>query len=127
MSTPPKLYEIILESGFKDVCYDPTKFNAVTELWADMSFCNPPYKVKKPFVLKAIESFHHGSNVLLYLPLDPTTSWFSLLYINQPVIMVFMKRMGRAKFPTMLVYLNRRREGKTVFLYDEKDVKNFIP
>ena len=121
------LYDIITQLKYKDVCLDKNKFNAEVELWADHSYCNPPFSNKKPFILKAIESnkiLH--SEILLYLPFDPRTSWFRLLYQQNALIMVFMKRMGYAKFPHALYHLKNYSQSKVELLKDEYDILKFL-
>ncbi len=104
--TPSILYHLIInELKFIDVCLDKGKFNAVVKLWPDHSYCNPPFSEKKPFILRAVASNVNGNEVLLYLPFDPSTSWFKLLYQQNVLVMVFMKRMMHAKFPHALYHL----------------------
>jgi len=125
--TPALLYQLITqELKFTDVCLDKTKFNAIVKLWPNRSYCNPPFSNKKPFILRAIASNKAGSEVLLYLPFDPSTSWFKMLYQQNALIMVFMKRMGYAKFPHALYHLKKYAEPKIVLLQDEHDILKFL-
>ena len=126
--TPKLVYEIITqELGFKDVCLGKEKFDATKELWGERSYCNPPFSVKTPFILKAVESNRVlGSEILLYLPFDPTPSWFRALYQQNALIMVFMKRMGHAKFPHSLYHLKNHRESKVVLLKQERDILKYV-
>ena len=126
--TPTLVYEIITqELGFKDVCLDKEKFDATKELWEDRSYCNPPFSVKVSFLNKAIESNRTlGSEILLYLPFDPTTSWFKALYEQNVLVMVFMKRMMHAKFPHALYHLKSYNETKVVLLRDERDILKYV-
>jgi len=125
--TPSTLYQIITkELNFTDVCLDKEKFNAEEELWGNMSYCNPPFSKKKPFVIRAVESNRAGSEVLLYLPFDPSTSWFRILYEQNVLVMVFMKRMAHAKFPHALFHMKAHGEPRVVLLKDEHDVLKFL-
>ncbi len=76
--TPAAVYQIIMqELGFKDVCLDKDKFDATKELWKDRSYCNPPFSVKIPFILKAVESNRVlGSEILLYLPFSSIKTFY---------------------------------------------------
>jgi len=113
--TPKTLYDIIIqELKFTDVCLDKDKFNAVVKLWPNHSYCNPPFSEKKPFILRAVASNARGSEVLLYLPFDPSTNWFKLLYQHNALIMVFMKRMMHAKFPHALYHLKNYTHTSSV-------------
>ncbi|WP_061992190.1 DNA N-6-adenine-methyltransferase [Sulfolobus acidocaldarius] len=104
--TPKNLYKLITEElKFTDVCLDKNKFNAAVKLWPNRAYCNPPFSNKEVFILRAAASNKAGSEVLLYLPFDPTTSWFRTLYQQNALIMVFMKRMMHAKFPHALYHL----------------------
>jgi hypothetical protein len=126
--TPKTLYDIITqELKFTDVCLDKNRFNAAVKLWPDHSYCNPPFSNKKPFILRAIASnriLH--SEILLYLPFDTTTSWFHLLYQQNVLIMVFMKRMMHAKFPHALYHLKTHTHTQVVLLHEERDVLKYI-
>jgi len=125
--TPNILYKILTEDlKYVDVCVDKNKFNAEEQLWIDHAYCNPPFSRKKPFIVKAVESNRSGSEVLLYLPFDPSTGWFRILHQQNPLIMLFMKRMGHAKFPHCLFHLKNHSETKIVLLRDEHDVLNFL-
>jgi len=125
--TPRLLYDIITqELKFVDVCLDRSKFNAAVKRWPDHSYCNPPFSNKKVFILRAVASNALGSEVLLYLPFDPTTDWFRLLYQQNALIMIFMKRMLHAKFPHALYHLKNYSETKLVLLQNERDVLKFL-
>jgi len=125
--TPKSLYQIIVEQlGFIDVCIDKAKFNALVKLWPNRSYCNPPFSKKGLFVTRAIASNRAGSEVLLYLPFDSTTNWFKLLYQQNTLIMIFMKKMGHAKWPHALYHLKDYNETKVVLLRDERDVLKFL-
>jgi len=125
--TPEAVYNIITnELKFIDVCLDKTKFNAVEKLWPNHSYCNPPFSIKKPFIIKAIESNKNGSEVLLYLPFDPTPSWFRMLYEQNSLIMIFMNRMGNAKFPHALYHLKNYSRQKIELLKDTNDILKFL-
>jgi hypothetical protein len=125
--TSKVLYDIIINQlKFTDVCLDKNKFNAVVKLWPNRSYCNPPFSNKKPFILRAIASNKTGSEILLYLPFDPSPSWFKLLYQQNVLVMIFMKRMGYAKFPHALYHLKNYNESKIVLLQNEQDVLKFL-
>ena len=121
------LYDIITqELKYTDVCLDKNKFDATVELWQNHTYCNPPFSIKKQFIMKAIESNKNGSEVLLYLPFDSTTSWFRMLYQQNALIMIFMKRMFHAKFPHALYHLENYSKTEVVLLQDENDVLKFL-
>jgi len=125
--TPESIYNLITNQlKFIDVCLDKTKFDAVVKLWPNRSYCNPPFSIKKPFIIKAVESNKLGSEVLLYLPFDPTPSWFKLLYQQNALTMIFMNRMGHAKFPHALYHLKNYNEAKVVLLRNEQDILKFL-
>jgi len=125
--TPKLLYEIITQDlKFVDVCVDKTKFDAVSQLWGDRSYCNPPFSIKKPFVLKAIESNKAGSEVLLYSPFDPRPSWFKLLYQQNVLVMVFMKRFGHERFAHALYHLKNHAEAKVMLVEDEHAITRVL-
>ena len=125
--TPSPLYRIIVDQlKFIDVCLDKTKFNAAVKLWPNRAYCNPPFSNKQMFILRAVASNARGNEILLYLPFDPTTSWFRTLYQQNALIMIFMKRMGHAKFPHALYHLKNYSETKIMLLQDEHDVLKFL-
>jgi len=125
--TPKTLYHLIIEQlKFIDVCLDKTKFNATVKLWPNRAYCNPPFSNKKPFILRAVASNKTGSEILLYLPFDPTTIWFRWLYQQNALIMIFMKRMGHVKFPYALYHLKNYSETKLILLKDKHDVLKFL-
>ena len=125
--TPSLLYHIIIDQlKFTDVCLDKNKFDATIKLWPNRSYCNPPFSNKKPFILRAITSNKIGNEILLYLPFDPIPSWFKLLYQQNALIMVFMKRMGYARFAHALFHLKNYNEPKIVLLQNEHDVLKFL-
>jgi len=125
--TPGNLYDIIVNRlHFTDVCQDPKRFDATASTWPDRSYCNPPFRNKGPFVQKAIESNGLGRQVLLYLPLDPTTKWFKDLYRANALILIFMKRMGRSKYPHALYYLKDFRTPQLVLIGSVQDVIRYL-
>ena len=125
--TPRFLYDIITqELKFIDVCLDRSKFNAAVKRWPDHSYCNPPFSNKKVFVLRAIASNETGSEVLLYLPFDPTTDWFRLLYQQNTLVMIFMKRMGHARYPHALYHLKNYSQSQVVLLQNEHDILKYL-
>ena len=127
--TPKTLYDIITqELKFTDVCLNKDRFNAVTKLWPDRSYCNPPFSNKKLFILRAVASHRLlHSEILLYLPFDPTTGWFETLYQQNVLVMVFMKRMSHAKFPHALYHLkNSYTHTQIVLLHEERDVLKYL-
>jgi len=125
--TPQTLYQIITqELKFVDVCLDKMNFDAVTQLWPNRAYCNPPFSKKKMFILRAIASNKAGREVLLYLPFDPTTNWFKLLYERNVFVMIFMKRMFHAKFPHALYHLKNYSELKVILLQDERDMLKYF-
>ena len=125
--TPKTLYDIITQQlKYTDVCLDKNEFDAEVNLWSNHSYCNPPFSIKKQFILKAVESNKAGSEILLYSPFDPTVSWFRALYQQNALIMIFMKRMFHAKFPHALYHLKDYSEARVVLLQDEYDVLKFL-
>jgi len=125
--TPQALYDIIVNRlGFIDVCQDPKRFDAIASVWHNRSYCNPPFRNKKPFVRMAVQSNRLGREVLLYLPLDPTTSWFKELYRANALILIFMKRMGHSKYPHALYFLKDFRAPQLVLIEDEQDVIRYL-
>lgn len=126
--TPKTLYDIIIqELKFTDVCLDKDKFNAAVKLWTDRSYCNPPFSNKKIFITRAVTSHQIlNSEILLYLPFDPTTSWFHLLYQHNVLIMVFMRRMLHAKFPHALYHLRNYTHTQVVLLREERDILTYV-
>jgi len=125
--TPQALYDIIVNRlGFIDVCQDPKRFDAIASVWPNKSYCNPPFRNKKPFVRMAVQSNRLGREVLLYLPLDPTTSWFKELYRANALILIFMKRMGHSKYPHALYFLKDFRAPQLVLIESEQDVIRYL-
>ena len=125
--TPKPLYDIIVNDlRFTDVCLDPMKFNAAVQLWPNRSFCNPPFSNKSIFVNRAVMSHRAGREVLLYLPFDPTVSWFQTLLDENPLIIIFTKRLGHNRWPTALFHLKDYKEYKVVFVKDINDVKKIL-
>ena len=125
--TPKQLYEIITkELGFIDVCLDKNKFNAKLQLWPDKSYCNPPFSEKAAFVSRAASSHRTGREVLLYLPFDPTTTWFETLYHENPLIIIFMKRMQHNRWPAALFHLARYQQPQIVLVKDLVEVKRLL-
>jgi hypothetical protein len=125
--TPAMLYNLIINKlKFIDVCLDKNKFSAISNVWPDKSYCNPPFSNKTLFIARAIESNRHGNEVLLYLPFDPTTKWFQSLYYSNVLILVFMKRMMHAKFPHALYHLKDYSKTNVVLLHDEHDALKYL-
>jgi len=125
--TPKTLYHLIIEQlKFVDVCLDKTKFDATVRLWPNQAYCNPPFSNKQSFVLRAVTSNRAGREVLLYLPFDPTTNWFRLLYQQNALIMIFMKKLGHERWPHALYHLKNYNETKLVLLQNENDVLKFL-
>jgi len=125
--TPETIYNLITNQlKFIDVCLGKTKFDAVTKLWPNRSYCNPPFSKKKWFIVRAIASNQAGREVLLYLPFDPTPNWFKLLYEKNVLVMIFMNRMGHAKFPHALYHLKNYDEPKVILVQDEHDILKFL-
>ncbi len=116
-ATPSEIYNIVLKLGYTDVCNSVTD-NALTKDWPEKAFCNPPYSAKAPFIRKAVEENkkgRRGKKILLYLPLDPTTRWFQLLYENNVAVLILMKRFQNNRWPTALYYLNNFWRSDVVF------------
>jgi len=125
--TPEELYRLITQDlKFTDVCIDRTQFNAVVKLWPNRSYCNPPFSKKKLFILRAINSNQAGHEVLMYLPFDSSPSWFHMLYDQGVLVMIFMQRMGHAKFPHALFHLKDYERTQVVLLRDIRDVLNYV-
>jgi len=126
--TPSPLYRIIIDQlKFTDVCLDRSKFNAVVKLWPDRSYCNPPFSNKKPFILRAVASHKIlHSEILLYLPFDPTTSWFKMLWQQNALIMIFMKKLKHEKFPHALYHLKNYSQTQVVLLQKESDILKLL-
>ena len=124
--TPPTLYSIIKGLGFTDVCVCKEKFNAKLQLWPDKAYCNPPFSEKAPFVSMAVSSHRAGREVLLYLPFDSTTSWFEKLYYENPLIIIFMKRMQHNRWPVALFHLKNYDTPKVVLIKSETEVKKLL-
>ncbi len=125
--TPKSLYDIITkELKFTDICIDKNKFDATVQIWPNHSYCNPPFSIKKPFISKAIKSNKIGNEVLLYLPFDPTVSWFKELYQQNALIMIFMKRMAHTRFPHALYHLKNYNEPKVILIQNEHDILKFL-
>ena len=125
--TPEGLYDAIVNRlGFTDVCQNPQKFNATTMMWPDKAYCNPPFSRKEPFVRKAVESNKLGRQILLYLPLDPTTKWFKELYNANALIIIFTKRMKHSKYPHALYLLRDFKAPQFVLAGSEQDVIRYL-
>lgn len=125
--TPTVLYQLITkELGFIDVCKNKNEFDATKNIWFNKSFCNPPFSRKFIFIKMGIESHRRGSEVLLYLPFDSRTWWFRLLYQENALIMVFMKRMGCARYPHALYHLKNYSETRVVLVQNESEILKFL-
>jgi len=125
--TPQALYDIIVNRlHFIDVCQGSQRFDATALTWPNRSYCNPPFRNKGPFVRMAVQSNRLGREVLLYLPLDPTTSWFKELYRANTLILIFMKRMGHSKYPHALYFLKDFKVPQLVLIEGEQDVIRYL-
>jgi len=126
--TPAPLYDILVkELGYKDVCLGPEKFDALKELWPNHSYCNPPYSIKALFVDAAVRSNEEGSEVLLYLPFDPSTGWFHKLYDRNPLIIFFLKPPKHARYPPMLIDLDFYPRPEVKFIWRLQELKDLLP
>ena len=126
--TPPQLYHVLIdELGYKDVCLGPEKFDALKEVWPNHSYCNPPWDIKAKFVDAAIRSYERGSEVLLYLPFDPSTGWFHKLYRHNPLIVFFLKPPKHIRYPPILVDLDFYPEPETRFIWKVEELKHILP
>jgi len=126
--TPPRLYRILVkELGYKDVCLGPEKFDALKELWPDHSYCNPPWSDKAEFVDAAIRSYEAGSEVLMYLPFDPSTGWFHKLYEHNPLIIFFLKPPKHIRYPPILIDLGFYPEPEVRFVEKLTELKEILP
>ena len=125
--TSSNLYDVIVNKlGFVDVCQDPKRFDATASVWPDKAYCNPPFRNKRPFIERAVESNKLGRQVLLYLPLDPTTKWFKELYNANALIIIFTKRMGHSKYPHALYYLKDFKAPQFVLVGSEQEVLKYL-
>ena len=125
--TPKQLYDIIVnELHFIDVCLDKNKFNAKLQLWPNKSYCNPPFSEKAQFVSRAASSHRAGREVLLYLPFDPTTGWFETLYHENPLIIIFMKRMQHNRWPVALFHLKNYDAPRMILVKSEVEIKKLL-
>jgi len=126
--TPPKLYYVLINVlGYKDVCLGPEKFDALKELWPDHSYCNPPWSRKDEFVDAAIRSYEAGSEVLMYLPFDPSTGWFHKLYEHNPLIIFFLKPPKHIRYPPTLIDLGFYPEPEVRFIWRLEELKEILP
>jgi hypothetical protein len=125
--TPQALYDIIVNKlGFTDVCQDPKRFDATASIWPNRSYCNPPFRNKRPFVRMAVQSNRLGNEVLLYLPLDPTTRWFKELYNANALIIIFTKRMKHSKYPHALYLLKDFKAPQFVLVNSEQEIFKYL-
>jgi len=126
--TPAPLYNVLVkELGYKDVCLGPEKFDALKELWPNHSYCNPPYSIKALFVDAAVRSNEEGSEVLLYLPFDPSTGWFHKLYDRNPLIIFFLKPPKHARYPVALIDLDFYPRPEVKFIWRLQELKDLLP
>lgn len=120
--TPPEIYNLIIkELKFVDVCNGVT--DALSTDWPDKAYCNPPYSKKSQFVEKAIKENKKGKKVLLYLPLDPTVSWFKQLYNSNMILFILMKRWQHGRWPKALYLLSSSNMPFSFFVEDIHDLK----
>jgi hypothetical protein len=125
--TPGELYNVIVNKlGFIDVCLGPEKFDATKAIWPNRSYCNPPFSNKRPFIEQAIASNKLGREVLIYVPFDPTTRWFRALYEANAMILIFMRKLKREKFPHALYYLRDFKSPQTILIEGVQDVPKYL-
>ena len=106
-STPKALYdELNKEFSFDD--YDPCPLNdnpekdGLSEEWAAITFCNPPYsdlkstKKKLGWVDKAHKECQKGKTIVLLIPARTDTQWFHDVILQNCYEVRFLK--GRLKF-----------------------------
>ena len=105
-STPKALYEE-LDKEFSFDTYDPCPLDdpekdGLSEDWAAVTFCNPPYsqlkstKVKLGWVDKAHQECQKGKTVVLLIPARTDTQWFHDIILKNNYEVRFLK--GRLKF-----------------------------
>lgn len=77
-TTPKKFYEE-LDKEFHfdfDPCPSNPPFDGLAIPWRRKNFCNPPYSIKRAWIIKAIEEQRMGRLTVMLLPVDTSTSWF---------------------------------------------------
>ena len=126
--TPPQLYHVLVkELHYKDVCQNPKKFNALTRIWPNHSYCSPPWSEKAKFVDAAIRSNEAGHEVLLYLPFDPSANWFHKLYEHNPLIVFFLIPPGHIRGTAVLIDLDFYSGPEVVFIWKLEELKDVLP
>ena len=82
-ATPNEIYKLLInELGFVDVCVDPSRFDFLREEAPDRAYCNPPFSSKFLFIEKACEVSRKGKLIVLLLPADISTRWFTKAFLN---------------------------------------------
>ena len=122
-STPKALYQD-LDKEFSFDAYDPCPLNdnpdkdGLSEEWANVTFCNPPYsqlkstKTRLGWVDKAHQECQKGKTVVLLLPARTDTQWFHDVILSNGYEVRFLRgrlRFGdstsAAPFPSMVVVM----------------------
>ena len=121
--TPGWLYDFIVGTlGFWDACYNPEEFDFLSEEPAARRvYCNPPFSRKRDFVERAIELAERGYTVMLLLPGDYSTSWFSrLMDAGADMVFVMGRIHGRgARYPSLIAVLGPGSRGRKLFVRPE--------
>ncbi len=100
-----------LFKGYFDPCPLNHKINGLKINWKKKNYVNPPYSKPKPWIEKAIEENKKGKIVVMLLPVDTTTKWFSLLINAKAHVLFFNERLSfnntktPARWGNMLVIL----------------------
>lgn len=50
--------------------------NALNFLWEDSWWCNPPFDMKREFIMQAIKSAQAGRSGMMLIPYEPCSTWF---------------------------------------------------
>jgi len=125
-STPKALYDD-LNKEFSFDAYDPCPLNddpdkdGLSEEWATVTFCNPPYsqlkstKKKLGWVDKAHQECQKGKTVVLLIPSRTDTQWFHDIILEHDYEVRFLKgrlKFGDSKtaapFPSMVVVMTKK-------------------
>jgi hypothetical protein len=85
--------------------------------WTGQVYCNPPYSLPRPWILKSIDHSMHGGEVMLLIKLDPSTRAWADLWAASPSVCLIGKRLrfpdahgvarSTADFPSALALLSQ--------------------
>lgn len=97
--------------SFFDPCPLHSTEDGLNMEWGEWCYVNPPYSNPLPWIEKAIEESKKGKTIVMLLPVDTSTKWFSKLIESKAHIFWHSGRLSfnggsPPRFASMLVILN---------------------